>query len=118
MDRASVEAEPLLIQGEVEGSAEGAKILVKSIEWLEDAHKNRVQQVVLKIPMDRASPEQLRELKKSIIQFRGKCPIRIEFQDDKFKTKLELPKNVGLQTTPQMVESVNKIFGFNVVHLV
>src|SRR6187399_2464496 len=81
LKRASVEAEPLIIQGEIEGSAEGAKMLVKSIEWLEDAHKNRVQQVVLKIPMDKASPEQLRELKKSIIQFRGKCPIRIEFQD-------------------------------------
>ncbi len=122
MKRAMAEAEPLLIAGEVEATADGAKVFVKTLEWIEEAHKNRVQQVVLKLPLDKISSEQLRELKRNIITFRGKCPVRIEFSnltgEAKFKTRLELPKTVGLQTTPQMVESVNKIFGFNVVHLV
>jgi DNA polymerase-3 subunit alpha len=119
--RASVEAEPVLVTGEVEHSAEGAKIFVKTLEWCEESHKNRVQQVVLRLPLERISSDQLRELKRSIIAYRGKCPVRIEFSGSAqggFKTRLELPKNVGIQTTPQMVESVNRIFGFNVVHLV
>ncbi len=128
LKRASAEAEPLLITGEVEATSDGAKIFVKTLEWVDEAHKNRVQQVVLRIPLERVSSDQLRELKRNIIAFRGKCPVRIEFSSSGgaganaatpgFKTRLELPKNVGLQTTPQMVESVNRIFGFNVVHLV
>ncbi|MBC7385903.1 MAG: DNA polymerase III subunit alpha [Cryobacterium sp.] len=118
LKRASAEAEPLLITGEVEATLDGAKIFVKTLEWIEEAHKNRVQQVILRLPLDRITSDQLRELKRNIISFRGKCPVRIEFSDPRFKTKLELPKTVGLQTTPQMVESVNKVFGFNVVHLV
>jgi DNA polymerase-3 subunit alpha len=118
LKRAQAEAAPLLITGEVEAVADGAKVFVKTLEWVDEAHKNRVQQVVLRIPLERVSSDQLRELKKNIIHFRGKCPIRIEFSDPRFKTRLELPKNVGLQTTPQMVESVNRIFGFDVVHLV
>jgi len=122
LKRASAEAEPLLITGELEATADGAKIFVKSLEWIDEAHKNRVQQVILKLPLDKISSDQLRELKRNIISFRGKCPVRIEFSnltgEAKFKTRLELPNTIGLQTTPQMVESVNKIFGFNVVHLV
>ncbi|MBS1961373.1 MAG: DNA polymerase III subunit alpha [Bdellovibrionales bacterium] len=121
LKRAQAEAAPLLITGEVEAVSDGAKIFVKTLEWVEEAHKNRVQQVILRIPLERVSSDQLRELKKNIIAFRGKCPVRIEFsatEGTKFKTRLELPKNVGLQTSPQMVESVNRIFGFNVVHLV
>ncbi len=123
LKRASAEAEPLLITGEVEATPDGAKVFVKTLEWVDEAHKNRVQQVVLKIPLERISSDQLRELKRNIISFRGKCPVRIEFTNaapntPAFKTRLELPKTVGLQTTPQMVESVNRIFGFDVVHLV
>jgi hypothetical protein len=116
----------MLITGEVEHAADGAKVFVKTLEWVDEAHKNRVQQVVLRLPLERVTGEQLRELKKNLISYRGKCPVRIEFSGglpDRapgagFKTKLELPRTVGLQTTPQMVESVNRIFGFNVVHLV
>ncbi len=118
LKRASAEAAPLLVTGEVEATSDGAKIFVKTLEWVDEAHKNRVQQVVIKIPLEKISSDQLRELKRNIITFRGKCPVRIEFSDPRFKTRLELPKNIGLQTTPQMVESVNRIFGFNVVHLV
>jgi DNA polymerase-3 subunit alpha len=118
LKKAAAEAAPIIVTGEVEATSDGAKIFVKTLEWVDESHKNRVQQVVLRIPLERVSSDQLRELKKNIIAFRGKCPVRIEFSDPRFKTRLELPKTVGLQTSPQMVESVNRIFGFNVVHLV
>lgn len=118
LKRANNEAEPVLVTGEVESSAEGAKLLVKTMEWVEEAHKNRVQSVVIRLPLAQVTPEQLRELKKHMIHYRGKCGVRIEFVHPKFRTRLQLPKTVGLQSSHQMVESVNKIFGFNVVHLV
>lgn len=119
LKRSGTEAEPVIITGEIEGGGqtEATKILVKTISWLEEVHKDRVQQVLFKIPLDKVSPDQLRELKKRMIHFKGKTPVRIEFFAPEFKTKVDLPITVGLQTTPQMVQAIDQIFGFKVVQM-
>jgi DNA polymerase-3 subunit alpha len=110
--RAINEAEPVVVQADVEHSApqgggapgaEAVKILVKSVEWTADAHRGRVQK--------------LRELKKHLLEHRGKCPVRIDFVDSTFKTSMELPATVSVAATPQMVASINRIFGRDVVAL-
>ncbi len=111
------EALPVVVTGEVEFGDEAPKILVKTLEFVEEAHKGRVQQVVVRIKPGEVSADQLRALKKSLLQHRGKCPVQIEFVDPRFKTKLMLPKNVAVAGTPQMVQSVNQIFGADVVIL-
>jgi DNA polymerase-3 subunit alpha len=115
--RAMADAEPILLTGDIEIGEEAPKILAKSIESLAEANKGRVQQVVLRLNPSKCTPDQLRELKKYLIQFKGKCPVRIDFVDSQFKAKLDLPKAVSCNPTPQMAESINKIFGTTVVHL-
>jgi DNA polymerase-3 subunit alpha len=115
--KAIAEAEPVVLHGELEAGEEAPKILVKSLEWAAEAHKRRVQQVVLSLLPSEISPDQLRELKKNLMEHRGKCPVRIDFSDPAFKTSLELPKNLLVAATPQLVASVNKIFGREVVRL-
>jgi DNA polymerase-3 subunit alpha len=117
LKRAATEAEPLLLVAELETQDEAPKLLVKSVDWVAEAHKNRVQQVVLRLPPGEIQADQLRELKKNLLQHPGRCPVRIEFLDPKFKTRLELPKSVGVAATPQMVRSINQIFGREVVSL-
>jgi len=116
---AASEAEAIVVTGDLEIGEEtdSPKILVRAIEWAREAHKNRVQQVVLRINPSQVTPDQLRALKKTMIQNRGKCPIRIDFIDRKFRTRLTLPKTVGVQASPQWVEAVNRIFGASVVSL-
>jgi len=96
---------------------ENPKVIVKSIESALDAHQNRVQQVVIHLAPSEVTSDQLRELKRQLIQSRGKCPVRIEFVDPCYRTKLELPKNLGILATPPTVMSINKIFGKEVVIL-
>ena len=117
LKRAIIEAEPVVLVGEIEAGEEAPKILAKSLEWAHEAHKNRVQKVVLHLKTGEVSPEQLRELKQHLLQHRGKCQVRIDFEDEVFKTKLDLPKTLLVAATPQMVTSVNKIFGREVVTL-
>jgi DNA polymerase-3 subunit alpha len=117
LKRALVEAEPLLLTGEIELGDEVPKVLAKNLEWLAEAHKGRVQQVVLRLDPATVTPDMLRELKKNLLQAKGNCPVRIEFKDKKFHTRLQLPKNIGVQASPQLVASLNKIFGADVVSL-
>ncbi|MDR3608625.1 MAG: DNA polymerase III subunit alpha [Oligoflexia bacterium] len=115
--RATSEAEPIVLTADLETSDESPKVLAKGIEWAAEAHKGRVQQVVLRLTPSETTPEQLRALKQNFLAHRGKCPVRIEFVDPTFRTRLELPKTVSVSGTPQMVQSINRIFGRNVVTL-
>lgn len=117
LKRATTEAEAIVITADLETADEAPKLLVKNIEWAHEAHKGRVQHITLKIAPNEVSPAQLRELKKHFLMHRGKCHVRIDFVDPKFKTFLELPKTVAVSGTPQMVQSINKIFGKSIVQL-
>jgi DNA polymerase-3 subunit alpha len=116
--RAQGEAEVVLLTGEIEISEEAPKILAKNLEWVAEAHKNRVHRVVLKLNPGELKPEQLRDLKKSLMQNRGRCPVKISFTDASFKTSMDLPATLSVAATPQMVKAVNQIFGREVVSLV
>ncbi len=117
LKRSVAEALPLLMTGELEVSEENPKIFAKSLEWLGEAHENRVTQVVLRLDPGSINGAQLRDLKKSLLGHRGKCPVRIEFQDSLFKTHLELPQALRVSPTVQLVKAVNGIFGAEVVRL-
>jgi DNA polymerase-3 subunit alpha len=117
LKRAATEVEAIIVTADLETADEAPKLLVKTLEWATEAHKGKVQHVVLKITPSEVSPDQLRELKKNLLQHRGKCPVRIDFIDSTFKTRLDLPKALMVSGTPQMVQSINKIFGRNVVVL-
>jgi hypothetical protein len=87
------------------------------MQWTEEAHKTRVQQVVLRLPPGDVTPEQMRELKSRLMSFRGRCPVRIDFIDDRFKTRMELPRTLSVKASPQLVTAINEVFGKPVVSL-
>ncbi len=115
--RALVEAEPILLTGEIEIGEENPKVLAKGLEWAAEVHRGKVQQVAIRLAPSEVSSEQLRELKQQILHHRGKCPVRIDFYDPKYRTTLTLPKNLSLTATPQLVVTINRIFGSEVVSL-
>jgi DNA polymerase-3 subunit alpha len=117
LKRAIAEAEPVVITGEVEFNDETPKVLVKSLEWISEAHRSQIQQIVIRLVPGDVSTDQLRELKKHLIQNRGKCPVKIQFVDPTFRTVLDLPKTLSVAASPQVVISINKIFGKDVVSL-
>ncbi len=115
--RAMTESEPILLTGEIELGEENCKVLVKTLEWAAEAHRGRVQQVVIRLAPAQVNSAQLRELKQQILRHRGKCPVRIDFHDPNFRTSLTLPKTLSLSGTPQLVDAINQIFEADVVGL-
>ncbi len=109
--QAAAEATVLVLTCDIELGEELPKLQVKSAEPAAEAHKGRVQQVVVRLDLHEVNSGQLRDLKKSFIQFRGKCGVRLNFLDTGFTTWMDLPKTVGVDPSPQMVAVVNKIFG-------
>ncbi len=115
--RATSEATAIVLTGEVELTDEAPKVLAKAIEIAEEAHKTRVNHVILKLDPSVVSTDQLRALKQGLLGHRGKCPVTIEFRGPGFRTSLALPGTIRVAGTPQMAQAINQIFGRNVVSL-
>ena len=109
----------MLLTGDLELGDEAPKVLVKNLEWVAQAHKGRVQKVVLRLkPAEVSAGSACGSSKSACSSIAASCPVRIDFVDASFKTRLELPGNVGVQATPALVTAVNGIFGRDVVALV
>ena len=115
--RGLTEAEPLVATADVEMGEESPKLLVKSLDWVTDAHKGRINSVLLKLNPSKVTADQLRDLKKKLLEHRGKCAVRIEFTDPNFKTRLDLPKTVAVSATAELVRAVTDLFGEGSIYL-
>jgi len=113
--QATTLADPVVITGDLDLQGAEPKILARTLDWANEAHKNRVKQVILRLKPSQVSVGQMRELKQSLLQYRGPCSVRIDFEDQGYKTHMELPKNIRVASTPQLAASVNRIFGETVV---
>ena len=111
------ETEPVVLTAELELKEETPKLFARKIEKAKDAHAGRAKTVVIHLSPENINTGQLRALKKTLMQHRGKCPVRIEFNDQKYRTQLELPKGMTVAGTSQMVQAVKNVFKADVVEL-
>ena len=110
-----IEAEPVIISGEIETRDEQVKLLAKRIEPAKQAHEGRAQEITVRLHPEEISVDQLRDLKKALIQNRGNCPVTLMFEAQHYKTKLILPESFKASGTPKLAGSMRQIFGKDVV---
>lgn len=109
--------EPLVFTGEFQVKEGMPKLLASSVQKLEDAHGSRSVSVVLELDPEETAIEQLRKLKQHVLKNRGKCPVSILFQAPGWRGRMELPKELRVEATPQFAAEVNRIFGRTVARL-
>ncbi len=109
--------DPLLITGEFDVKEGEPKILAGSIARLEDAHSGRTVTVVIEFDPDSVGVEQLRSFKQHVLKSRGKSPVNLLFSARDWSGRLELPKELRVEGTPQFAAEVNRIFGQRVARL-
>ena len=117
LKRSVQEAEAMILEGEVEFGEEVPKIIVKSLHWLSEVYQNQMLHVTLRLSTTEVTLDQLRELKRKLIQYRGKSSVRLEFEAESFRTYLDLPKNLNIEVNPQTLTGLNQIFGKEVIRL-
>lgn len=118
LSKAVSEAEVIIAAGELDSREDTPKILIRTISWASEAFKDRSQKVLIRLEPATVTVEQLRELKRIFLEHRGKCEIRIDFNDPDFKTSLQLPESIRVAGSPQFVTGVNRIFGAPVARLI
>ena len=111
------QGEIVLVTGEIEFNDEAPKILAKNLELLAEAHESRIKKLRLRLAVPELTSEKLRDLKRYLLEGRGKCGVELLFEDAQFQVTLSLPKSWGVSSTPALIRQINQIFGREVVLL-
>ncbi|MDO8643980.1 MAG: DNA polymerase III subunit alpha, partial [bacterium] len=110
--------QPILTLGDLdlgEGEEE-IKILARDIAPL--VRQTVGHEVHVRLASARIRKEQLEDLKKLIQSHRGKIPLVLHLQDPSAgETILSLPQELGVEPSPDLLKSVNSLFGGEVTSL-
>ncbi|MEJ2470987.1 MAG: DNA polymerase III subunit alpha [Desulfuromonadales bacterium] len=108
--------EPLLVKGTVDVGEDACKILVNEVLSLKEMQQRMTRLVHFRLTTPGLEERQLRALKDIMMRYRGDCEALIHLVvPNRSETVVSLPKDLCLQPSDQMMDDVEKLFGYNVV---
>ncbi len=114
---ALAQTDVIVASAEIEVREGEPKLFLMGLENARDTDLDKVNKVTLTLKPHETSVDQMRELKKRLLGFRGNVPVTIDFVSDKGSTSLALPSDLNVAGSPELVRSVNEIFGRDVVRM-
>ncbi len=108
--------EPLLVKGAVDVGEDACKILVNEVLALKDVQQRMTKLVHFRLTSPGLDDRQLRSLKEIMTRYRGECEALIHLVvPNRSETVILLPDTLRLQASDEMMDDVEKLFGYNVV---
>ena len=108
--------EPLLVRGTVDVGEDACKLLVNEVLKLKDVQKNRTRRVHFRLTTPGLEERQLRSLREIMGRYHGECEALIHLVvPNRSETVISLPETLRLQASDEMIDDVEKLFGYNVV---
>ncbi len=108
--------EPLLVKGVVDVGEDANKILVNEILSLQDVKERLTRFVHFRLTTPGLDDRQLKALKEIMARYRGECEGLIHLViPNRSETVVQLPENLKIQACDEMMDDVEKLFGYNVV---
>lgn len=106
---------PILVIGNIDEGEEQNKIIAREIFLLEEAPRHITKTIHLRLSQAEATPKQLTALKSVLSRFKGHCTAYLHVVvPNESETVMKLPEDLKVDPTPQLVSSIQKLFGHNV----
>jgi DNA polymerase-3 subunit alpha len=111
--------QPIFVVGTSDTDGENTKIIATRIMPIEKVAEDLTRSVHFFLHQPEVTSQHFLQLKNVLSRFPGECPGFIHLVvPDKTETILSLPEDLKLQPSPQLVASVNKLFGHNVTKFI
>jgi DNA polymerase-3 subunit alpha len=108
--------EALLVKGAVDVGEDACKILVNEVLALKDVQSRMTKLVHFRLTTPGLDDRQLRSLKEIMTRYRGECEALIHLVvPNRSETVISLQDGLRLQASDEMMDDVEKLFGYNVV---
>lgn len=110
---------PLFVLGTADTDGENVKVIAKSIWPIDDAPQKLTKSVHFFLHQPEVTPNHLAQLKNMLSRFPGECPAFVHLiVPEKSETVLSLPPELKLAPSPQLVATVDKLFGHSVTRFI
>jgi len=108
--------EALLVKGTVDVGEDACKVLVNEVLSLKDVQERLTRMVHFRLTTPGLEERQLRSLREIMTRYHGDCEALIHLVvPNRSETVISLPEDLRLQASDQMMDDVEKLFGYNVV---
>ena len=95
---------------------DACKILVNEVLSLKDVQERLTRMVHFRLTTPGLEERQLRSLREIMTRYHGDCEALIHLVvPNRSETVISLPEDLRLQASDQMMDDVEKLFGYNVV---
>ncbi len=106
---------PVFVVGSADTDGENAKVIASEIMSIDDVSQVLTKSVHFFLHQPEVDSHHLTQLKNMLTRYPGTCPAFVHLLlPGKHETVLSLPDNLRLEPSPQLVTTVNKLFGHNV----
>jgi DNA polymerase-3 subunit alpha len=108
--------QPLLISGTVEVSEDTRKLMPREILPLQEVSRKETRRVHFRFQVPGLVDDLLHRLKEIILRHRGGCPVLMHLViPNRSETVLRLPESLKIAPSDEMMEDIERLFGYNVV---
>jgi DNA polymerase-3 subunit alpha len=108
--------EALLVKGNLDVGEDSCKIIVSEVHLLKDFQKRMTKKVHIRLTTPGLDETQLHALKGILGRYHGQCEALIHLiVPNRSETVISLPEKLKLQASDQLIDDVEKLFGYNVV---
>lgn len=113
------ESKPIIVTGQIDLQEENAKILIRSLDQIEDFKTKRIQSVILRLDPARIRKAQLTSLRSLLQKYKGRCLAVLEYEgmvnETHFYSRHSLPKELMVDPSSELLREVNALFGGQVM---
>ena len=108
--------EALLVKGSLDVGEDACKLLVNEVVPLKEVQTRMTRRVHFRLTTPGLDDRQLRSLKEIVTRYRGECDAIIHLVvPNRSETVISLPEELRIQPSDEMMDDVEKLFGYNVV---
>ena len=109
----------VVVEGEVshDDFSGGLRLRAKRVMSLEEARTSLAQSLRLNVSVTDLSRDSLTRLKALLLQFKGACPLTMNYQGQTAKALLEFSDDGRVEPTDELIQALRDLFGRDNVFL-
>jgi DNA polymerase-3 subunit alpha len=112
--RALESDQPVLVRGKIEKTADGAKILAKSVELMSELRERATREIHIDLTLDDLDTKRIRELQELLTTVRGSCTTSLHVTvPERSEVVIRLPTSNSASPDDRLVEGLSAIFRRN-----
>ncbi|WP_136805449.1 DNA polymerase III subunit alpha [Desulfosediminicola flagellatus] len=108
--------DPVIVQGTIQQDERGPKILAENIETLPDAREKYTELVKVKLVADKINRRQIEQVKKTLYQFHGSCPLLLTLHyPGRGEVDIEVTQDLTIRPCRELTDRMEEILTYDAI---